>query len=287
MPLHGHVPPFPNAGPPISYGLPVAGPLARSAEDLMTAMEIIGGPGYHEQVAYSWKMPAPRAEALKDFRIRYVLDDPNCPVSGEIRPAMEQAIEAFRKAGAKLEEGWPEGMNTHEQARTYSLLLGAVFAIATNEEQLNQMRAGIPAEMKTHGDFFSRGMAGLHRDFLIADQRRLQYREQWQKYFKEYDAFLSPCCFVPAFPHQTTGTWDDRRLSTPEGDRDYADLLYWISHATLCGLPATSFPVGLSTSGLPVGMQLIGPYLEDATPIRLAGLLSGVVGMPKRPGGYE
>ena len=286
VPQHGHTPPFPNAGPPNSYGLPVAGPLARSAEDLMTAMQIIGGPGKLEHIAYTWKMPAPRAEKLKDFRVRYVLDDPMCPVSSEIHPVMEQAIEAFGKAGAKLDEGWPEGMDPHQQANTYSRLLGAFFATSANEEQLEQMRSGLTGEMKTHGEFFAKGQSGLHRDFLIADSRRLQYREQWQEFFKDYDAFLLPCCFVPAFPHQPEGTWDSRKLYTPEGDRPYSDLLFWITFATLSGLPATSFPVGLNTDGLPVGMQLIGPYLEDATPIQLAGLMSNVMGMPKHPAGY-
>ena len=287
VPMQGHQPPFPDAGPPHSYGLPVAGPLARSAEDLLTAMHIIGGPTQPENVAYTWKMPAPRAEKLRDFRIRYVLDDLNCQVSSEVRPVMEQAIDAFRKAGAQLDEGWPDGMDTYKQARTYSLLLGAFFANTVDEQKLEQMRGGLPGELKTHGDYFKKGQSGLHRDFLFANQRRLQYRQQWQQFFKNYDAFLLPCSFVPAFPHQTEGSWGSRKLSTPDGDRPYADILYWITFATLAGLPATSFPVGLTSNGLPVGMQLIGPYLEDATPIRLAGLLSHVMDMPKRPSGYE
>jgi len=56
------------------------------------------------------------------------------------------------------------------------------------------------------------------------------------------------------------------------------ELLFWIGFATLAGLPATVAPVGLTSTGLPVGIQIIGPYLEDATSINIAGLLENVVG---------
>ena len=70
----------------------------------------------------------------------------------------------------------------------------------------------------------------------------------------------------------------ERVLATPAGPRQYLDLLFWISFATLAGLPATTAPVGLTRGGLPVGIQIIGPYLEDATPIDLAGRLADVLG---------
>ena len=74
---------------------------------------------------------------------------------------------------------------------------------------------------------------------------------------------------------------------TPGGERLYYDLTYWISFATFAGLPATSFPVGLSDAGLPIGMQMIGPFMEDATPITLAGEISALMGMPQWPKGYD
>lgn len=72
----------------------------------------------------------------------------------------------------------------------------------------------------------------------------------------------------------------------PKGPRQYLDLLFWISFATLTGLPATTAPIGLTRDGLPVGIQIIGPYLEDATPIDLAGKLVDVIGGFRPPKGY-
>lgn len=111
-------------------------------------------------------------------------------------------------------------------------------------------------------------------------------RAVWQEYFRTHDAFLLPTAFVPAFPHDHSQPDVESLLYTPEGSRHYWDLLLWISFATLSGLPATTAPVGQTSDGLPVGIQIIGPYLEDATPIDIAGRLADVVGGFKRPQGY-
>ena len=103
----------------------------------------------------------------------------------------------------------------------------------------------------------------------------------------ERDAFLLPTAFISAFPHDHSQPFSNRILKTPEGPRPYSDLLFWISFATLTGLPATTAPVGLTKDGLPVGIQIIGPYLEDATPIDFAGKLTDIIGGFQPPEGYE
>lgn len=52
------------------------------------------------------------------------------------------------------------------------------------------------------------------------------------------------------------------------------------------GQPATAFPVGLTPAGLPIGLQAIGPYLEDRTSIRFAALIERECGGYHRPPGY-
>jgi amidase len=56
--------------------------------------------------------------------------------------------------------------------------------------------------------------------------------------------------------------------------------------ATLCGHPATAFPFGLTRHGLPIGLQAIGPYLEDHTPLRFAALVAQKFGGYQTPPGY-
>jgi amidase len=114
----------------------------------------------------------------------------------------------------------------------------------------------------------------------------LRARALWQEYFKTYDAFLLPTNFVAAFPHVHEMPASRRMLDTPEGKRLYYDVTKWTSLATLSGCPATVAPVGRTRTGLPVGLQIMGPYLEDATPIDIARLMGDVVGGFEAPPGY-
>ena len=66
----------------------------------------------------------------------------------------------------------------------------------------------------------------------------------------------------------------------------YPDQIVWSGIATLTGLPATAMPIGFSPEGLPIGMQIIGPYLEDRTPIAFAGLIERAFGGFVLPPGY-
>jgi amidase len=110
-------------------------------------------------------------------------------------------------------------------------------------------------------------------------------RATWQEYFRTHDAFLLPTAFVPAFKHDH-GPLNRRVLETAEGPRPYLDLFFWISFATHTGLPATVVPVGLTKEGLPVGMQIIGPYLEDATSIDVAAKIQELLGGFHPPKGF-
>jgi amidase len=117
------------------------------------------------------------------------------------------------------------------------------------------------------------------RAYIDLQNKRIQAQYQWQAFFKDYDAFLMPTNFVPAFPHDHSEPLMFRVLETSLGKRAYTDLLYWISFATMTGLPATVAPIGLTRDKkLPVGIQIMGPYLEDATPIDLAGRLAEITG---------
>jgi amidase len=99
--------------------------------------------------------------------------------------------------------------------------------------------------------------------------------------------FLSPVAFTTAFAHDHSVPNDKRKIATVNGPRDYDDMLSWIAPATLTGCPATVAPAGLGEGGLPIGLQIMGPYWEDATPIVFAKIMTQVVGGFVAPPGYE
>jgi amidase len=286
VPLEGHIPPPPGT-PRGAFleELPVAGPLARSAEDLGIALEVLGGATSPRDAAWRWSLPAARHTSIRDYRVRFVIDDPYCPVTAEVSRLLRVAVDALRAAGATVEEGWPEGVNPEAQFETYAYLLFQAMDGMQPEEVKATIRAGAGS-----GSFQSLRARALDDRFHDSAARRVEQeatRAIWARFFASHDAFLSPVSFVPAIPHDHSQPMDARRITTPEGERSYNELLRWIVFATVTGCPATAAPVGLTQDGLPVGIQIMGPFLEDATPIHLAGALAEVIGGFHSPPGFE
>jgi amidase len=117
-------------------------------------------------------------------------------------------------------------------------------------------------------------------EFTEQENRRMVARAAWCRYFEHIDVFVCPANFTAAFPHDAR-PFDERTINTSEGERPYSSQPFWISHASLPGLPAAVAPIGRTSGGLPVGAQIIGPVNEDDTALTFAEQLGGVVG------GYE
>lgn len=283
VPETGHIPPPPGM-PSVSNGLSVAGPLGRSAEDVSMMLRVLGGPADEFAAAYRWEMPAPRKQSLKDYKVGFVLDDPFCPVVPETKAVLEEAVEALGASGAELVEGWPTGIDPKRQFEQYLYLLLTVLDVMATPDDLEESRS-----LAEEGDWVAQIRVRANEDpakkFMMAMVAQKRTRLQWQQYFNDVDVFLSPVTFTPAFPHDHSPLWR-RRLQTSLGERHYADLLGWIAAATYSGCPASSMPAGFTEDGLPVGLQIMGPFLEDATPLDLAARLSEVIGGYEPPPGY-
>ncbi len=279
----GHWPGGEQWNPGFSTLLGVAGPMARTAQDLEAAMRVLGGPDAPDAVAYTWRLIPPRHERLRDFRIGYVFEDSTMRVSSEIKPALESAVRAFENGGARLQPGWPPGFSISELfSNWYTMVMALIFSLAPPEQQERQR-----AEFAAQRDDPEASAALI--DFASWQRhnlRRLAFRAVWQEYFRNADAFLLPVLPVPAFPHDHSEQ-ARRTLTTPEGPLPYMQALFgYMSVANLTGCPATVAPAGKTANGLPVGIQILGPYLEDATPIRLASLLAKENGGFTPPLGY-
>jgi amidase len=215
-----------------------------------------------------------------------VLDDPFCPLGSDVLEVLSIAIEALRKAGLELVQGWPKGFHPQDSFETYLRLLAAVIGAGLGEEQIRVIQQSTQSAWGHYAQGWLDGMNLTHRQWMGLTEGRLKVRAIWEEYFKTYDAFLMPENIVPAFPHDQKLTFFERKVATPQGERLYADMLKWISPATLSGCPATVAPVGRTKSNLPVGLQIMGPYLEDATPIDIAGRVTEVIGGFEPPPGF-
>ncbi len=282
--LNGHSPGGSLEPPGFSTGLAVAGPMARSARDLMTALAVLGGPQGYKRKAWSWKLPPPRKRSLKEFRVGYVLDSPMASPTSEVRPQLDRTLKALERAGAQLHPGWPPDYELRAAYDNYIFLLSA-FDYSTETKEAQQ--ADRKSFQQNPNNPFARGALSSYADWQQQRFRQLAFRDTWQKYFEHIDVFLMPASFTVAIHHDHSGNTLTRVIHTPDGDRPYMQLMPWMVTATLTGCPATVAPMGLSSSGLPAGIQIMGPFWEDATPIEFAELLSKEIGGFKPPPGYS
>ena len=285
VPLRGHIPPPPGVTSALA-DLAVAGPLARSAADLLLALKVLGGPEPANAVAYKWMLPPARKKSIREYKIQYVLEHPLCRVTAEVKKRLQAAVETLRKAGASIGEGFPAGIDVADQYVTYLRLLAQIAIEGLPADELKRIRASNPVADDLTGTAWKQALDLTHAKWAEANARRYAARAAWGEYFKDHDAFLMPVDFVPAFPHDHSPERERRVLQTSEGPRRYDDQLFWSSFAIMTGLPATVAPVGFTREGLPVGVQVIGPWLEDATPIFVAQALEEEFGF-QVPKGFE
>jgi amidase len=254
VPLTGFQPPGPPAAPSDMTYLSAVGPLGRSAGDLRTALQVTAGPEAPAARAWRWALARPRHSRLEDVRVGVVLDHGQAPVSGEVGAVLSDAVDALARAGATVAAGWPEGVDPVAQAESFGFQVRLFFAYQEPGDDLPPFAEVVDQE-----------------------RRRMAARAAWGRYFQDVDVFLCPASFTTAFPHDPR-PFQDRTIATPEGERPYADQVFWVAQPALPGLPAVAAPVGRSAAGLPVGAQVVGPLHEDDTAITVAELLAEVAG---------
>ncbi len=248
VPAISHTPP-PLSEPGPAVDLSVTGPFARTAADLELAMSLIAGPYGDEAKAYVLELPAPRHETLGDYRVLVLTEHPLCETDDQVTAVVEAAAAEMGKAGATI-------------AHKTNLLPDLARAQAQYQVMLQTSLA--------------RGQPGFQPmdAFAWLDLLQAQHtlRKEWAALFEDFDVVLAPPFGTWAFKHDES-PFESRVLEINGHDTRYGAQTSWPGVATFPGLPATIAPLGKSASGMPIGVQIIGPFLEDLTPIAVAGLL--------------
>ena len=260
VPLRGFAPPGVDGAP---IPLAVLGPMARTAEDLSLALSILAGPEGDEAKGYRVDLPAPRHARLGDYRVIIADDHPTAPLDDEIRSAINSVAERLEALGAQVQRGTALLPDVERSNKLFRDMMGVIGG------------RGAP-----------RGSAGPSaQQWLDMVDAQLALRREWATRFETADVVLTPVSVTLAFPHATEPELFAREL-TVNGQRvPYVSQTAWIGMATVANLPATVAPIGRSASGLPVGVQIIGPYLEDRTTIEFAKLLADELGGFSPPAG--
>jgi amidase len=118
-----------------------------------------------------------------------------------------------------------------------------------------------------------RGLTMSHSAWIRTSRIRGGLRAGWQALFQDVDVVLCPPMPTTAFPHDHSSPMWARELDIDGKKVPYGNLLAWAGIATSNGLPATTMPIAHTDGGLPIGVQIIGGYLDDNTTIAFAGLV--------------
>lgn len=290
MPRSGQFPFPPMPNPAVFMG--VQGPMARSAEDLRLALDVAAGPETGEDVGWRLALPAARHERLGEFRVAVLPPIPWIPLEAEISTAIDSLAAALGRAGCQVKSVQPPELGDFRAH--YALYLSLLTAVQLSRVPPEQRRARLDV-LRTRDDEWSRasqrGAESAAPDYIAWVGQREHIRIAWRSFFREWDVLIAPAFFTPAYPHWDK-PWPDteasiRRTLEVNGQPVLEELgLFYPSVATVAGQPATAMPVGLTRTGLPIGVQVVGPYLEDRTPLRFAELVARELGGFRAPPGY-
>ena len=278
VPAHGQIPGMP--GTLSQADLAVAGPMARSVDDLEFALGVLAGPDRWNEPGWRLALPPPRATELAGLRIAAWLDDPYCPVDGSTTRVLDRLVAAIESAGGRVDTDARPGFTLEKADTVFRNLLFAALSGGVSYATIERL-AGTDGD--TAYDRMGRSTAMRHREWLAHNERRLQLRERWREFFDSFDIILLPVQPRGAIPHDHSEPQWDRRIEIDGVDRPYLDLFGWTGPAGAGYLPATVVPAGVGDDGLPIGVQIVGPYLHDLTTLAAARSIADLCGGCPRP----
>ena len=278
VPAHGQIPGMP--GTLSQADLAVAGPMARHVEDLEVGMDVLVGADRWHGSAITINLPERRHTDLAEFRIGAWLDDPYCPVDADTAAALESLVQSLTAAGARVDTSARPGFTLERADRIFSDLLHAALSGGHPRSKIEHMAAN--TEDSAIGEVM-RATSMRHRDWLAHNERRLQLRERWAEYFVDHDIMLLPVHPRPAIEHDHDPALWNRTVEIDGVSHPYSHLFRWTGPAGAGMLPATVVPVAMSAAGLPIGVQIVGPFLEDRTTLALAAHIAEITGGCPRP----
>ena len=273
VPGTGH---FPAGYGPFSL-IGVVGPMARTVEDLQLLFNVIAGYDFADPASSPVPLRTEEDDNLRNLRIGYYVDDGYSTPTEETRNAVEQAANALRDAGHQIEAFVPDVLDRARElwfvifVECSALLLRSMVAgreheISSNLREFLAMAAKQPpltAERLLH-------------TLLERDELRIRLLQRMET----FPIMLAPVCTCPAVRHEDVG-WG------PGHAADYWRTMIYCQHYNLLGNPVAVVPVGHSSEGLPIGVQVIGrPYKENEV-LAVASQLQKRFGWSPPPFGRE
>src|SRR5260221_1540309 len=258
----------------IDRNLTVHGPMARNVEDLALLLDAMSG----EHPADPLSLPALPASFLSAARsgntpkrVAFSPDLGITPVDPEVAAITRKAAERFAEAGAIVEETHPDLREAHE---CFHVLRAFDFAVS-KAALLRSKRDLLKPEVIWN---IEQGLKLSVEQLERAEAQRVAMAARTLEFFKSYDLLLAPATIVAPFPVE------NRYVAECAGKKfdNYVEWLAIVYAITLVCCPALSLPCGFTSSGLPVGLQMVAAPRGEAHLLAGAKVLEDILRL-RRP----
>jgi amidase len=255
----------------IDRNLTVHGPMARNIEDLALFLDAMSGEHPADPLSLP-RLPASFLSAArsgkKPKRIAYSPDLGITPVDPQVADITRKAASRFAEAGVIVEEAHPDLSEAHE---CFHVLRAFDFAIS-KAALLRSKREYLKPEVIWN---IEEGLKLTVEQLERAEAQRVAMAARTLEFFKTYDLLLAPATIVPPFPIE------HRYVKECAGKTfdNYVEWLGIVYAITLACCPALSLPCGFTTTGLPVGLQMVAPPRGEAKLLAGARVLEDILGI--------
>jgi len=263
---------FPVISHPVGL-LGVAGPMARTAEDVRRLFMVLAG--YDSQDPFSAPVPV-RTPEVAGMRIGLMEQFCDVPVQAEIRDAVQKAARTLEQIGFKVECFRPHGLQ--RAPNLWWFFFGQLPAPITK-----QLIEGRERDAHWTGteflDVALKEHAPMVEDLVFNLATRDRLRSALLREMESVPLILAPACGVTAFRHR------ERQWPTDTKVIGLFEAMMPVTPWNLLGLPAAVVPFSVSTQGLPIGVQIIGRPWEEEMILDVAVQLEEARGpLPAPPG---
>ncbi len=295
--VYGHKPTYgivPMQGHELVAGIPeadlaVCGPLARSADDLHVALDIMAGPAEREALGWQLSLPMADFKELKELRVAIWPNDELAPVSKETADRVTMIGETLARLGARVSDRARPDFDLQWAENNYQSLLNSVMTAAMKEDEVARIQAivdGLNPDDDSREAVIARASVMSHRTWIRTNTQREKLRRSWSDFFDDWDILICPQMATPAFPHDHR-SFSERTLAVDNNDQPYFQQLFWAGMIVNAYLPSTVFPTGLSEGGLPIGLQAVSAPYRDHRTIEFARQITREIGGFVPPSNYD